>query len=310
MADRKLSSRTRRRLRLNIARRLSGHLASTDTVTKRKCPAELEGRERCDPADKMAETSAMSLSEHLTSTDSATESKCPEFEEGSPGPCNETAETGSCLSEHSTPADATTHRECPELEGSRRDPAAESPSSSFLDAESFSDEKDLSSGSEFSEGSSELVSTLSDSLSEDSAPWFVPHAEEPGRQEKALFPGSSITAHDFDVSLMLFCQRHNLTYTCQNDLLRFMSVSFPTPNQVPRSSYMLLKQFVDFQHECTVHHFCGNCLQPLLRSSPCSNPECSVKSEPNAVFIHVPLTTQLKERLQGMCRISYYTDIV
>ena len=236
MADRKLSSRTRRRLRLNIARRISGCLVSTDTVLKRKCPAELEGGcERCDPADKTAETSAMSLSEHLTSTDSATESKCPEFEEGSPGPCNETAETGSCLSEHSTAADATTHRECPELEGSRCDPAAESPSSSFLDAESFSDEKDLSSGSEFSEGSSELVSTLSDSLSEDSALWFVPHVQEPGRQEKALFPGSSITAHDFDVSLMLFCQRHNLTYTCQNDLLRFMSVSFPTPNHASSS---------------------------------------------------------------------------
>lgn len=175
MAGRKLSSRTCHRLRLNIARHVSGHLASTDTVTKRKCPAVLEeGYEHCDPADKTAETSAMSLSEHLTLTDSATESKYPEFE-GSQGPCNETAEIDSCLSEHLMPADATTHCEYLELEGSHCDLAAGSPSSSFLDAESFSDKKDLSSGSEFSEGSSELVSTLSDSLSEDSAPLFVPH---------------------------------------------------------------------------------------------------------------------------------------
>ena len=157
MADRKLSSKTRRRLRLNVARRLSGQLASTDTATKRKCPAEIEGRrERCGPGNETTGTSSVNLSARLTSTDAATETQCPEFDD-SEGGCNETS---SGLFGHTTPTDAAIYmyRKCPEQEESRSglgdETSSDSPTSSFGPeeyVESFSDEEDVSSGSELSE---------------------------------------------------------------------------------------------------------------------------------------------------------------
>lgn len=116
----------------------------------------------------------------------------------------------------------------------------------------------------------------------------------------ALFPGSSIAANELDVALMLLCQRHNLTYACQDDILKLMSITHPTPNKIPRSSHLLMKQFVNFKEECFVHRFCGNCLESLPSSSLCTNSGCSGMFSPDAVFLQLSLTRQLKERMQGL----------
>lgn len=249
---------------------------------------EIEGtRNCCGPCNKYTGTRSVNLLAHLMSTDTMTE-----FDDSDGG----SNETSSGLSGLMTLTDTVIYRECPELEGSRSGLSDKTSSDSLISSfgpeqyvESFSDEVAVSSGNEFFELTSEVAITLSDSLNEDSTPRFILQVQDPDSHERALFAGSYITIYDFDVGLTLFCQGHKLTYLCQNDLLRLISVSFPTPNHVPRSSYMLLKQLVDFQHECTVHLFCGSCLQSLLQSSPCSNPECSMKSEPNAIFIHFHL---------------------
>lgn len=45
-----------------------------------------------------------------------------------------------------------------------------------------------------------------------------------------LFPGSRISSADFNIAFMSLAQRHNLTYSSQTDILKFLSIILPSPN--------------------------------------------------------------------------------
>ena len=99
--------------------------------------------------------------------------------------------------------------------------------------------------------------------------------------QKCLYPGACIGGDMFSAVLVLFCQRHNLTYSCQNDLLKMLKVSFPCPNKVPSSLYAFIKRFVDLRQECEVDYFCGNCLDKLgTKKESCHKEACLRKREP------------------------------
>ena len=59
-----------------------------------------------------------------------------------------------------------------------------------------------------------------------------------------LYSGSPVDANHFEVVLMSLIQKHNLTYSCQDDIIKMLSTILPSPAQIPSSSYVLRGKFV------------------------------------------------------------------
>lgn len=114
-----------------------------------------------------------------------------------------------------------------------------------------------------------------------------------------LYEGSAITIHQFDVSLSLIAQRHNLTYACQTDILRFISVLLPPPNSVRSTARSLNKKFVHYNEQTRIHRCCGVCMHHLAVGERCSQSECLSQNVADATFVEVPLDKQLQERFKG-----------
>lgn len=280
--EKKLSKRSQRRLRLQLAKRMLDESISrrvgTSTSTPRVDSSEVcvesginlvDSSEVCDTSADVESPGANSSEACIDAEPLGMDSElCVEAE--SPGmPSSEV-----CVDMESPGVDSEVFVQADSNLLSEDTPFGQS------------DHSDVSSKCDFSDQSSDDLSDLSDVDDEDS---MVPQEL---RSQSALFPSSPVDV--FATGVMLLCQRHNLTYACQNDILKLMSMTHPTPNTVPHSSHLLLKQFVNLKDECSIQHFCGTCLS----HTPCTNASCS-SSEPDAIFIRVPLVQQLKERMQG-----------
>ena len=267
MADRQLSRRSERRLRMKIARQM----------VEESLPAKC----RCEVGDSVTASGAASSESGSENREMCGESLPADIE----------PLLGQDDQYSTVFSDVEFSDDIPDV-----DPPNVESCDLVLDEEdqisSLSENSDVWSDDAFSDASLDDHSDAEVALVPSVVPRTLP-------LEDALFPCSPISTHEFDVGFMMLCQRHNSTYACQNDLLKLLSITYPVPNQIRPSSHMLLKQFVNFKEECSLQYFCGNCLSPILQGSPCVNPSCSVKSEPNAVFIHVPLVQQLMERMKG-----------
>ena len=128
----------------------------------------------------------------------------------------------------------------------------------------------------------------------------VPESESllPQLSTFPLFPESRVTSHEFSVAFLSLSQRHNLTYASQTDILKPLSILLPTPSGVPSSSHTMTSIFTKYQEETVTQHFCACCTAPLLPRSTCLKPGCTL--EQHAVFVHIPLDMQLKERFEGI----------
>ena len=125
-----------------------------------------------------------------------------------------------------------------------------------------------------------------------------------------LFSGSQVCSEDFKTSIMAFIQRHNLTYACQSDLLKLLSIVFPAPNQVPSSAYSLNSSFMDYKKETVTTRYCGNCLEELGEGLSCLKASCLRTKERPSAFVRVPLSLQLRERFKGMHYILWVHAII
>ena len=111
--------------------------------------------------------------------------------------------------------------------------------------------------------------------------------------------GSDITTHQFDVSLSLVAQRHKLTYACQTDIVRLISVILPPPNSVRSTARSLVRKFVQYHEQTRLHRCCGVSMRRLAAGERCSQSECLTENVPDAKFVEVPLDKQLQERFKG-----------
>lgn len=227
MSEKKLSARSQRRLRLEIAQRSVTEQA-LNVATKQVCTSESES---CISGDSPASGSG-----------SAAEGG--EFGSGSL--------SDDSLSEHSE-----TESERGGNDGLDSD--LDMPSNDELDSSASIDSLSLS-GESLSVGST----TSSDT---DEEPPNV-SASSP------LFTGSEICSNEFITTFMSFVQRHNLTYACQTDLLKLLSIVLPTPSTVPTSSYTLTSYFVNYRKETIFQQFCGCCSDVIPPSSSCQSRIC------------------------------------
>ena len=125
----------------------------------------------------------------------------------------------------------------------------------------------------------------------------------------SLFPDSRISASHFNVAFMSIGQRHKLTYSCQTDILQFLTMILPSPSNVPPSSLALTRKFANLKDDVIIQHFCGCCMVLLEPGSSCSRMPCSQMKEHNSVFVRIPLKNQITERFQGKCIFIRYSII-
>ena len=121
---------------------------------------------------------------------------------------------------------------------------------------------------------------------------------------KMLFPGAQFSNHEFSVALLSIFQKHSLTYSAVEDLLKLFHCVLPIPSALPTSQHMLLKEFVSYDTNTILHRCCGSCCQ-LLPSGKCSRRECQASSIKEATFVEVMIDAQLKKRFLG--KSFYYT---
>ena len=117
------------------------------------------------------------------------------------------------------------------------DEASSGPDISGLDADVGQSDEELTSRDSLSLSDSSL--TFSSSVSDSDKQACITSDTSP------LFPGSDLESKDFITSFMCLAQRHNLTYTCQADMLKLLKMVLPPPNEVPSSAHTLITQLLE-----------------------------------------------------------------
>ena len=120
-----------------------------------------------------------------------------------------------------------------------------------------------------------------------------------GENSPLLFPGATITAHQFDVAMASTALRHNLTYACQTDILQLIASILPSPNHATATSRSLTRKFIRYEQQSLLHQCCGVCMRLLEEETRCSNPQCADLGIPHVLFVEVPIDKQLQERFRG-----------
>ena len=120
-----------------------------------------------------------------------------------------------------------------------------------------------------------------------------------GEDSPPLFPGATITAHQFDVAMASTSLRHNLTYACQTDVLQLIASVLPSPNHAIDTSRSLIRKFIHYEQLSVLHRCCGACMHLLEEETRCSNFQCADLGIPDVLFVEVPIDKQLQERFRG-----------
>ena len=120
-----------------------------------------------------------------------------------------------------------------------------------------------------------------------------------GEDSPPLFPGATITAHQFHIAMASTSLRHNLTYACQTDILQLIASILPSPNHASATSRSLTRKFVHYEQQSLLHRRCGTCMRLLKEETRCSNLQCAHLGIPDVLFVEVPIDKQLQERFRS-----------
>lgn len=103
--------------------------------------------------------------------------------------------------------------------------------------------------------------------------------------------------HQFSIALLSIMDKHSLSYSSVNDLIKLFS--FSQPNFLSSSLHLLLKKFANFEDNTRLHHCCGFCTKLLKGNLSCIMPECQAQQLPVSSFIEVRLDRQLQVLFSG-----------
>ena len=282
MSERRLSKRSQRRLRLQVAQRLAGSTVSVSTKKPRIEPTTAftdHGAEDGDDAEdqepqREVEATADSIGENR---ESCGDVDGAEDVEGRLSGDDNPSESGSSAGQHRVSDGELSER-----------------------VTDFSeDDKDLSEDEgDFSEeegGSSEGDFSKDDCSSNED---MIAVRSVATGTHGPLFQDSAVQSDDFNTAFLSLAQRHNLTYSSQGDILKLLSIVLPSPSYIPSSAHVLYKKYSNYKEDTVVQHFCDNCTCPLEPGSSCKQQKCAKASR--GVFVRIPLRMQLKERFDGM----------
>ena len=301
MAEKRLSKRSERRLRLQIAKRLAADISGrpSPTVEEGKVTSrhETDSEDSEDTQPSWGASRADTVSEDSENSQLEASGEETDGEDGLPSSYHGGLDIASSESE---PASSVPRNS--DLDRGDSDSELESP---VLPSSSDSDPI---SGLCTSESEPELFTSpgLPCDFDPTQSSDFEPDMSVSHSQHKpALFKDSLLSANAFDVAFMSVAQRHNLTYASQSDILKLISLVAPVPNHVPSSAQTLRKKFVSYGKETIVHHFCGHCSDALVQGLTCTKQACISAMVPVSTLVEVPLDMQLKARFEGTCKLSY-----
>ncbi len=303
MADRKLSGRTQRRLRLQLKRRLVEKAAEIKQSKKQRVASPGADSSESDGAEELVswrETDEFTGAgpDLLGSDSSSTTSSDSEGDSCAEARPLSSSEDMASRHELQETADACVGAGTDLLDrGGSSTTSSDTEGDSYAEGWSSDAWQSSDSGTSSSENDSESDSslyTLLTSTDDETCPSTAHIDEYP-----SLYVNSTVNSRHFQVSFMSLAQRHNLTYSSQNDILKLMNALLPTPNTVP-SFHTLRASLVDFKRETVVHHYCGNCMDVLTQGNQCPKEGCMRAMEAGATFVEIPLADQLKERFKGI----------
>ena len=119
--------------------------------------------------------------------------------------------------------------------------------------------------------------------------FFSKILDESESTRRVLFPGVQFSNHEFPVALLSIFQKHSLTYSAVEDLLKLFRCVLPTPNTLPTSQH---KEFISYDTNTILHQCCGSCCQ--LSSEKCSRRECQASIVKEATFVEIMIDPQRK----------------
>ena len=122
----------------------------------------------------------------------------------------------------------------------------------------------------------------------------------PMQNLQALFSSSELSGKHFSIALLSMMLKHSLTYSCMTDLLKLLSYSFPFPNAVPPTLYMLMNNLINYKECIILHYCCTHCTRPLAIDSSCQQDECKSAGSLKSSFIEVRLDLQLQNLYSGI----------
>lgn len=282
MAEKRLSKRSERRLRLQIAKRLAADISDRPSLT---VGGEGWGTSTANTDSEDSEDTQREASGDET--------------DGEYGLLSSSHGGFDLASSESEPASSVTIRNS-DLDLGDSDSEQESPVlRSSSDSDPTSDPGTSESEPELFNSPGLPCSDFDTTQSSDSeADMSVSRSQH----KPALFEDSRLSANAFDVAFMSVSQRHNLTYASQSDILKLISLVAPVPNHVPSSARTLRNKFVSYGKETIVHHFCGHCIDALLPGQTCTKQACISAMVPVSTLVEVPLDMQLKARFEGTCK--------
>ena len=304
-----LSERSKRRLRLEIAKQMAG------------IPELAPQRKRLHLASEPTDADLSPTLQDITTTSESTSRASPQVDdfEGDlyvSSPDSSAVETLDFASETTdavlSPTTTTSEisRASPPVHDFEGDLYVTSPDSSPVETLDFDpgnvsdDSNDFSvpESSDLGTCSSEVLYSESDDSEGDSSVDDFAQASSSTTPcpRKPMFPGSKITPNEFNVALLSLGQRHNLTYACLTAILQLLALMIPSPCSLPTSNHVLTKMFVDYPKETITHRCCGFCTRLLIDGESCARLQCRSAKEPDAKFVEIPLDAQLRERFEGM----------
>ena len=121
---------------------------------------------------------------------------------------------------------------------------------------------------------------------------------------QCLYPGSNVSKNDFNVAMLSISHKHSLTNSCLVDILNLFSEVLPMGTQTS-SRHMLMRSFVDYNEEITVHRCCGYCSR-LLSDLSCDLPECQAAEVSDSSFIQICLVKQLQTLFSGLYQFAMF----
>ncbi len=120
------------------------------------------------------------------------------------------------------------------------------------------------------------------------------------KEESPLYPGAAVTSGDFDALLLALLNKHRLSESTKDDMLKLFELTLPEGNNAATSSYSFNKRHKDCSLLHELKELCPSCYESV-EGNKCVNIECDqsgIEVDPIR-FYDIPLKPQIQRLISG-----------
>ena len=112
-----------------------------------------------------------------------------------------------------------------------------------------------------------------------------------------IFKGSNLNLKNLNLLLALFTSRFNISFKCADELLKFLQLILPQPNNLNKKFNTIIEQ-IEISNQSKLEYLCSSCWENKKSlNEACNNIECefySQQKESIEVYLF-DITQQLNE---------------